>query len=136
MQGNNGSAQVPWLSAETRFALLRAGAGALLASGVVLAHLPSSVGIPCPLYVATGIPCPFCGLTTSVRSIMGARVGAAAAANPVGFLVVVACVALLLAPFQRLRAILGAVPRRLVWTSVGFLVVGSWIFELARFGFL
>jgi len=100
-------------------------AGALVCGGLVLAHLPSSVGVPCPLRTLTGVPCPFCGLTTSVRALFLGRLHAAAAAAPLGLVVVAVAAAVLagVAPAS-LR-----IPRWALAVALG----AEWAFELVRF---
>ena len=104
---------------------LRAPAAGLLLGGLVLAHLPSGVGIPCPLRSLTGIPCPFCGMTTSVRALGGGHVSAGLRAAPLG----------LLAVFLALVTVAGAVPKsvRLRLPVLAVVVAAEWIFELVRF---
>lgn len=48
---------------------------------------------PCTIYFLTGRPCPSCGLTTSVSAIVHGQLGLAWRANPIGYLVVAAAVA-------------------------------------------
>jgi hypothetical protein len=107
---------------------LRLPAAGLLAGGIVLAHLPSGVGLPCPLRSLTGIPCPFCGLTTSLRAVGGAHLATALRAAPLGLLVVVAA----------LLTLLGRLPTRIRFPLplLGLAVVAEWIFELVRFHLL
>ena len=104
---------------------LRVPAAGVVGGGLVLAHLPASVGVPCPLRALTGVPCPFCGLTTSVRQLLGGRLHAAVAAAPLGLVVVAVALA----------ALLGVAPAALRvprWLLV--LVLGAeWAFELVRF---
>lgn len=98
---------------------------AMLALGLALPHLPGNLGVPCPLKTITGVPCPLCGMTTSVKAVLGGHLHAALVANPFGLLAVVAAALLLLRP----RA------RRLRLPSV-LLAAGaaaSWAFELQRF---
>ena len=97
----------------------------LLAGGLVLAHLPASVGVPCPLRTLTGIPCPFCGVTTAVRSTLGGHLGQALSAAPLGVLVVVVAAI----------AAIGRGPRTLRIPTVLLvaLLVGEWLFELHRY---
>jgi len=104
---------------------LRVPAAALVLGGLLLAHLPSSVGVPCPLRSLTGVPCPFCGLTTSVRALGGGHLAASFRAAPLGLVAVGAGVVTLTgwAP-KRIRV---PVP------VLALLVAGEWIFELARF---
>ncbi len=104
---------------------IRRPAAALIAGGLVLAHLPTGVGIPCPLRTLTGVPCPFCGLTTSIRSACGGHLTAAAQAAPLGLLVLATAVA----------AVAGLLPRttRLPRIPLVVLLAGEWVFELHRF---
>jgi hypothetical protein len=110
---------------EVNLSHLRIPAAGLLAGGLVLAHLPSGVGLPCPLRTLTGIPCPFCGLTTSVRALGGGHVGAGFRAAPLGLLAVVLA----------LVTLFGVVPKRLRLPLPLLVAVigGEWIFELVRF---
>ena len=104
---------------------LRVAAAGLLFGGLVLAHLPSGVGLPCPLRTFTGIPCPFCGLTTSVRAVGGGHLTTALRAAPLGLVVVG------LALLTLVRRGQGRV--RLPVPLLGLAVAGEWIFELIRF---
>ena len=104
---------------------MRRPAAALVAAGVVAAHLPASVGLPCPLRTLTGVPCPFCGLTTSVRAASGGHFTEAFAAAPLGVAVLAVAVAVVLrAAPARL-----AVPRWALAVGLG----AEWVFELFRF---
>jgi len=107
---------------------LRIPAAGLVMGGMVLAHLPSSVGLPCPLRALTGVPCPFCGLTTSLRALGGAHLSTAVRAAPLGIVIVVAAAVTLL----------GRLPTRirLPVPLLAVAVAGEWIFELARFHIL
>jgi hypothetical protein len=91
----------------------------------VLAHLPGSVGLPCPLRSLTGVPCPFCGLTTSVRAALGGHLDRAIGAAPLGLVVV--GLALLAVSGRGPRTIRVPVPVLLA------LLVAEWVFELHRF---
>jgi hypothetical protein len=104
---------------------LRVPAAGVVVGGLVLAHLPSSVGLPCPLRTLTGVPCPFCGLTTSVRALGGGHLGASFRAAPLGLLVV----------GFALVALTGRIPGRLRLPvpALAVAVAGEWIFELFRF---
>jgi hypothetical protein len=101
---------------------------ALLVGGLVLAHLPMSVGLPCPLRELTGVPCPFCGLTTSVRDACGGHVAAAVAAAPLGIVILMVA----------LCGVLGALPKRLDLPLVAILIplFAEWLFELHRYHLL
>lgn len=104
---------------------LRRPAVILLAGGLLLAHLPTGWGLPCPMRTLTGVPCPFCGVTTSVRDTLGGHVRAGLDAAPLGLALVVGAllVALRLSPttIRVVRPIL----------VVG--VAAEWLFELHRF---
>jgi hypothetical protein len=97
----------------------------LLVGGLVLAHLPASIGVPCPLRTLTGVPCPFCGVTTAVRATLDGHVGSALNAAPLGLLVV------LLAAL----AAIGRGPRTLRIPTVVLvaLLACEWLFELHRY---
>ena len=103
---------------------LRFPAVALLVGGVVAAHLPEAWGLPCPLRATTGVPCPFCGTTTSVRAALAGHLGMAAAAAPLGLLVIVVALCGVLASA---RSIPGA------RCGAGRLLAAEWVFELHRF---
>ena len=111
----------------------RLGAFGLLVVGVILAHLPSGVGIPCPVLLLTGVPCPFCGLTTSVRNLSGFRFREAAAANPFGFLVVAASLAVIVLPWSTWKRLVSRLGRTAIFLAIGGLASWSWLFELARY---
>ena len=102
--------------------------GAMLVLGLALPHLPGDPGVPCPLRTFTGVPCPFCGLTTSVKAVLGGQIHAGWAANPFGLVAVAVSVALLLRP-RWYRA-------RLPAAVVGGAVTVSWLFQLHRFHFV
>jgi Protein of unknown function (DUF2752) len=104
---------------------LRRPAVILLAGGLLLAHLPTGWGLPCPMRTLTGVPCPFCGVTTSVRDTLGGHVRAGLDAAPLGLVLVVG--ALLIA----LR--LGPRTIRLVRPLLIVGVAAEWFFELHRF---
>jgi hypothetical protein len=104
---------------------LRKPALVLLAGGLVLAHLPTGVGLPCPLRALTGVPCPFCGVTTSVRATLGGHLRAGLSAAPLGLLLVAAAFAITLR--------LGPATIRIVRPLLIFAVAAEWAFELHRF---
>lgn len=126
-----GTVAVP--SPERARRLTKTGAAGALATGLALAHLPTYIGVPCPILTLTGIPCPFCGMTTSVRNTLGLRFRLAAGANPFGFLVVAACAAVLLVPWATWARLFARLPRRLLPSVGATLLTGSWLFELARY---
>ncbi|HEY5025671.1 MAG TPA: DUF2752 domain-containing protein [Acidimicrobiales bacterium] len=107
---------------------LRTPAVIFLAGGLLLAHLPAGVGLPCPLRTLTGVPCPLCGVTTSVRDTLGGRVRAGFTAAPLGLVLIV---------------VAAAIAARWGPTNVRFLrpivlvgVAAEWCFELHRFHFI
>lgn len=51
---------------------------------------------PCTIHFLTGRPCPSCGLTTSVSAILHGQFALAWRANPIGFLIVGAAIAVAL----------------------------------------
>jgi len=104
---------------------LRVPAVGLVAGSVLLAHLPSTVGLPCPLRSLTGIPCPFCGITTSLRGLGAGQVGRSLGAAPLRLLVMLAA----------LLAVVGKLPARITlnYWIIGPLLGAEWIFELVRF---
>jgi hypothetical protein len=110
---------------EFRLTRLRIPGAALLAVGLLLAHLPAGVGLPCPMRSLTGLPCPFCGSTTSVRDTFGGHVGSAFAVAPLGLLSIAVAV----------LAVLGLLPKKLALhpAILGTLLLGEWLFELHRF---
>lgn len=107
---------------------LRTPGAVLLVGGLVLAHLPTGVGLPCPLRTLTGVPCPFCGMTTSVRQTLGGHLRSAIGAAPLGVVAVAAAVI----------AVLGVGPRTFrVACPLLIGVIGlEWVFELVRFHIL
>ncbi len=107
---------------------LRPLGAAMLGLGALLPHLPGNPGLPCPLRTITGVPCPFCGCTTSVEAAMHGHPMAALAASPLGLLIVAFALLLLVRPrWSRTR----------IWLGPLVAMAGlSWVFELARFGFL
>jgi hypothetical protein len=104
---------------------IRVPAGVLLAGSVVLGHLPSGVGLPCPLRTLTGIPCPFCGMTTSLRGLTAGQLGRSLAAAPLGLPFVLAA----------LLGVVGKLPSRLTlnYWVIATVLGAEWLFELFRF---
>ncbi|WP_189114928.1 DUF2752 domain-containing protein [Pilimelia terevasa] len=96
-------------------------------------------GVPCPLRTVTGVPCPACGLTTAAEALVGGDAAGAAAANPAVF-GLAALTVVGLAALAR-RGLRGGAPvpwsaaaRRRVGWVVAVVAVGSWAFQLRRFG--
>jgi hypothetical protein len=100
----------------------------MLVLGATLPHVPGNPGLPCPLRTVTGVPCPLCGLTTSVKAVMRADIGAAATTNPFGILAVGVALLLLLRP-QR-----GNLRMSAIVLLLGIAL--SWLTQLHRFHFL
>ena len=107
---------------------LRLPSAVVLGGGLVLAHLPDDVGVPCPLRTLTGVPCPFCGVTTSIRQVFLGRFHAAVAAAPLGLVVMAGALATLL----RLTPSELRIPRWALVAGLG----AEWVFELVRFHLL
>jgi Protein of unknown function (DUF2752) len=111
--------------------------GAVAAASVAAAwvHQNHDPGALCPLRRVTGVPCPFCGSTTVFMEAGAGHWSAALTANPV---TVVAALIFLAAPLLALDpvATLGRIPPRVLWIGGGVLLVGSWLWQLHRFGFL
>ncbi|MGI8493502.1 MAG: DUF2752 domain-containing protein [Acidimicrobiales bacterium] len=117
-----------WARTEVDLRALRPAGVAMLLIGAALPHLRGHPGLPCPLRTLTGVPCPFCGCTTAVESVMHGDLRTALAASPLGVGIAVFAAVLLVLPRWR-----SAHPP--LWLLAG-LVSLSWVFELARFGFL
>ena len=112
--------------------ILRVGAmsaAAVLASFVHRVHDP---GILCPIRALTGVPCPFCGGTTVFMELGAAHPAKALAANPV---VLIGAIGLATAPLGSGRRWWAINPRTRAW-FLGVVVALSWVWQLARFGFL
>jgi hypothetical protein len=82
------------------YALLLLGVLIMFGVGLYLTPNPEGHGThqqlglpPCTIYFLTERPCPSCGLTTSVSAILHGQFGLAWRANPIGFLIVAAAVA-------------------------------------------
>ena len=96
--------------------------------GAVRMHRPAGLRTLCLLRATTGIPGPACGGTTAFVRLGRGRPLAALATNP---FVLLGAVALVLAPTGVLRR-LGR--PRTSW--VLGLVAASWLWQLARYGYL
>jgi hypothetical protein len=115
-------------SSEVDVRRLRNPALVFLAGGLLLAHLPAGVGLPCPMRSITGVPCPFCGMTTSVRDTLGGHVRSGLAAAPLGLVLIATSIAV------GLR--LGPSSVRVLRPFVIVGVAAEWCFELFRFHIL
>ena len=108
---------------------------------VVVAHTGGQ-GLPCPLRSLTGVPCPICGMTTATVAFTHGQWLAAAAANPLVYLL--AALAAGTMPLLVARALRLAGPprpwpapaRRRAGIAMACLAGLSWLFQLHRFGFL
>jgi Protein of unknown function (DUF2752) len=120
------------------------GLGAGLAGStysMIMAHTGDR-GLPCPFRALTGVPCPFCGLTTATVALTHGHWEAAAAANPLAYLV--AGLVAGTAPVLALRVAGVANPprqwselaRKRIRYAVLAVVAMSWVFQLHRYGFL
>lgn len=105
----------------------RAGAAAMLGTGLLLSRAAPGVGLPCPLRALTGIPCPLCGLQTSVKATLALDLGAALAASPAGVVAVVVALWMLVRP---------AAPIRVSLVALVAVAALMWAFQLHRFGLL
>jgi hypothetical protein len=99
---------------------------------VSLVHRTHDPGILCPVRALTGVPCPFCGGTTVFIDLGAAHPVKALAANPV---VLVGTIGLATAPLGPGRMWWAVHPRKRAWI-LGVVVGLSWVWQLARFGFL
>jgi hypothetical protein len=108
-------------------------AGASVAAAWV--HENHDPGALCPLRRLTGVPCPFCGSTTVFMEAGAGHWGSALLANPV---TVVAALVFLAAPMLALDPIaaIANLSARTRWTGCAVVLVGSWLWQLHRFGFL
>jgi hypothetical protein len=115
--------------------LLQFGAGAALATSLLLpaSRLPR---LPlCPFQSLTGLPCPGCGLTHAFCDISHGHLGAAWQANPFGFLFYALALAALLWPWLGPKLpgieVLLRRTRALVWAPAA-LIVAMWLYNLLR----
>jgi len=92
-------------------------------------------GALCPLRRLTGVPCPLCGSTTVFMEAGAGHWVAALAASPV---TVAAALVFLAAPLLAIEpvATLTRLPVRVLWIGGAAVLVGSWFWQLHRFGFL
>lgn len=108
---------------------------AVASIGAAWVHQNHDPGALCPLRRLTGVPCPMCGSTTVFMEAGAGHWTAALLANPV---TVVAALIFLTAPLLAFDpvATLVRVPVRWLWIGGAVLLVGSWLWQLHRFGFL
>jgi hypothetical protein len=111
---------------------LRVGGMSVAAVLASLVHRVHDPGILCPVRALTGVPCPFCGGTTVFMEMGAAHPAQALAANPV---VLVGAIGLASAPLGSGRKWWAIPPRTRAWI-LGVVVALSWVWQLARFGFL
>jgi hypothetical protein len=111
--------------------------GAVVAASLAAAwvHENHDPGALCPLRRLTGVPCPFCGSTTVFMEAGAGHWGAALSANPV---TVAAALVFLAAPLLALDPItaIGNLPPWARWAGGLVLLIGSWVWQLHRFGYL
>jgi hypothetical protein len=121
-----------------RSAALRLGAVAAASLAAAWVHQNHDPGVLCPLRRLTGVPCPFCGSTTVFMEAGAGHWGAAVTANPV---TVVATLLFLTAPLLAMDAtdavaVVSRIPVRARWIAGALILVGSWLWQLHRFGFM
>ncbi len=105
-----------------------------VAMAVARVHAAYDPGVLCPLRRLTGVPCPMCGSTTAVVELGWGHLRNAFAAQP--FTIALTAV-LVAAPAWFTRAFRRLAPRpRLVLSCVAVVAVGSWLYQLFRFGIL
>ncbi|MEU6034424.1 DUF2752 domain-containing protein [Actinomadura sp. NPDC047616] len=115
-----------------RGVVLRVSAMAVAAVGVAWIHRVNDPGVLCPLRALTGIPCPLCGGTTVFIELGSGRPVAALLANPVAL---TGAAGLALAPLGLGRRWWALAPSTRTWV-LGIALVGSELWQLARFGLL
>ncbi len=129
-------------SVPENISIFAAGAAVVGAAYPALTAHTGGHGLPCPLRTLTGVPCPFCGLTTATVAITHGQWRAAAAANPLVYLIAALMAGTI--PVLVARAA-GRAPAPRPWSeaarhrtgwAMGCLVALSWLFQLHRFGFL
>jgi hypothetical protein len=111
---------------------LRVGAMALAATAAAWVHRHHDPGVLCPLRALTGIPCPVCGGTTVFIELGSGRPVQALLANPV---VLVAGAGLATAPLGAGARWWALSSRHRAWLLATAFAM-SWVWQLARFGFI
>jgi len=128
------------LRGRLRAALLAGPRGLLLRLALVLAvavtvsrlHSVLDPGVLCPLRALTGVPCPLCGSTTAFIEAGSGDVTGAFAAQPVTAVAAGAAVA---APLTVAGLWRRLSPRWRI-TLIALVALGSWVYQLHRFGWL
>jgi hypothetical protein len=120
---------------DARASALRLGVVAVASVAAAWVHQNHDPGALCPLRRLTGVPCPFCGSTTVFMEAGAGHWWSALAANPV---TVVAALVFLVAPLLAVDPLgtLVRLPKRVLWIGGGVVLLGSWLWQLHRFGFL
>ncbi len=120
---------------DPRAAAIRLGTVAVASIAAAWVHQNHDPGALCPLRRLTGVPCPFCGSTTVFMEAGAGHWWAALAANPV---TVVAALVFLAAPLLAVDPLgtLVRLPKQVLWIGGGVVLIGSWLWQLHRFGFL
>lgn len=95
-------------------------------------HRVHDPGTLCPLRALTGVPCPLCGGTTVFIELGAAHPVKALLASPV---VLLGAIGLATAPLGSGRRWWALDPRMRAWI-IGVTLGLSWVWQLARFGFL
>jgi hypothetical protein len=122
--------------------MLAAGSAMVGAAYPALVAHTGGQGLPCPLRTLTGVPCPFCGMTTATVAFTHGQWTAAAAANPLVYLLAALCAGTAPVLVARAFGLAGAprpwsvTTRRRIGVGMTCLAGLSWLFQLHRFGFL
>jgi Protein of unknown function (DUF2752) len=116
-------------------AAARLAAVAVASIAAAWVHEHHDPGALCPLRRLTGVPCPLCGSTTVFMEAGAGHWTAALTANPV---TVAAALVFVAAPLLALDPVttVARLPVRVLWVGGVVLLLGSWLWQLHRFGFL